>query len=157
MLFQNQFQNSVSRSVFKNRFQEVFQKLVLQDPISESFPNVDLQKMTSKSGFRLLILRYGNRRNRYPGMIMRDSVGWKALLGFTFTSVRGDCSCCTRCPRDPIVSLTSFLSGLDSGLLCCGRACFWLVSPFLIPVYSPRNERGKPGSMNRRLEFEIRA
>jgi hypothetical protein len=50
-----------------------------------------------------------------------------------------------------------YLSGLDNGLVSCGRACYRLFLPFSIPGESPRDQRGKPGSGNRRLGFEIRA
>jgi hypothetical protein len=50
-----------------------------------------------------------------------------------------------------------FLSGLDSGLVSLRQACYRLVSAFSIPVYSPRDKRGRSCSRNPGLRFGIRA
>jgi len=75
----------------------------------------------------------------------------------SFTIVRGN-------PFTPHETLNGsnffrrvFLSGLDSGLVLLNLAHCQLVSSFLIPVKSPRDQRGKPGSRNRGLQIGIRA
>ena len=50
-----------------------------------------------------------------------------------------------------------FLSGLDYGLVSLTGVGNWLVRLFSIPVYSPRDKRGKRGSRNRGLGFAIGA
>ncbi len=63
---------------------------------------------------------------------------------------RGACNGCFFSPG-------VFLSGLDYGLVSLrwvGNELVWL---FSIPVYSPREKRGKRGSRNRGLGFAIGA
>ena len=50
-----------------------------------------------------------------------------------------------------------FRSGLDSGLIFRGRACYQLVSLFSISVDSPRDKRERSCSRNRKLGFKIKA
>ncbi len=72
--------------------------------------------------------------------------GWRLLSpGSTFASVRGDPLMPRKVPKGSFFSGIVFLSGLDYGLVFWRRACYRLVSPFLMSVDSPSDQRERWG------------
>jgi hypothetical protein len=65
MLFQQLFQNSVSKTEFKNRFRLLFQVLSLRTDFEERFRRLISKRLISKRAvFDLLIFHHVNPRSR---------------------------------------------------------------------------------------------